>query len=225
MVSLWHTDIFLIIGSLILASIFAKLLYDYVRFREQVEQIPGPPLHSILFGNLPVYWAIMRKFRHESLARRIKGKFIFLRIFFPLNSSFPFSLSLLYTGKLYFNISPTIIYYLLSLTGKFFKVMKKNWKLNWKLTLINFLFTEKKKFQFSFIFFYFETELMTFLEEQWDQYKHHGVFRVWLGPFNPMFFLSKPETIETLLSSSVHLKKTMLYRFIHPLGGNGLILA
>jgi cytochrome P450 family 4 len=51
-----------------------------------------------------------------------------------------------------------------------------------------------------------------------------GIFRLWIGSV-PDVRLSKAEYVEQILNNSTHLKKSLIYDFIRPWLGNGLLMS
>ncbi|XP_064624492.1 cytochrome P450 4V2-like [Lineus longissimus] len=64
----------------------------------------------------------------------------------------------------------------------------------------------------------FYAQLMQFIEEN----KESGIFRIWLGPV-PVLVVTNPEIVEIILSSSKHLDKSYVYKFLHPWLATGLL--
>lgn len=51
---------------------------------------------------------------------------------------------------------------------------------------------------------------------------HDGMFRLWIGQ-KPFVFIHKAEAVQPLLSSSLHIDKSLEYKLLHELLGNGLV--
>src|SRR5690606_38987864 len=56
-----------------------------------------------------------------------------------------------------------------------------------------------------------------------DTYKECGIFKIYLG-FTPLVILTKPESCETILSSSINIRKSYIYHFLHPWLGQKSLL-
>ncbi|TRY84913.1 hypothetical protein DNTS_004014 [Danionella cerebrum] len=55
-----------------------------------------------------------------------------------------------------------------------------------------------------------------------DEFRNSPLLKLWLGPI-PFLILYHAETVETLLSNTVHMDKAYAYKFLHPWLGTGLL--
>ncbi|CAG2174833.1 unnamed protein product, partial [Oppiella nova] len=50
-----------------------------------------------------------------------------------------------------------------------------------------------------------------------------GIFRAWIGPFQNYVVIFRADTVETILSSNIHIEKSREYKFFQPWLGLGLL--
>lgn len=67
-------------------------------------------------------------------------------------------------------------------------------------------------------------QLLQFAIDQSVHYEKEGVVRFWLGPTKPVIAIFNPSDIEVILSSHVHLDKSVEYRWFQPWLGDGLLI-
>jgi Cytochrome P450. len=53
-------------------------------------------------------------------------------------------------------------------------------------------------------------------------HKYAPIYRSWGGPV-AVLHLTRPEHIELILNSSKHIEKSLVYKFLHPWLGTGLL--
>ncbi|XP_010172881.1 cytochrome P450 4V2 [Antrostomus carolinensis] len=64
----------------------------------------------------------------------------------------------------------------------------------------------------------FFKQLQVYVEE----FRSLPLFKLWIGPV-PVVVLYHPDSVEVILSSSKHIEKSYLYKFLHPWLGTGLL--
>ncbi|XP_009693615.1 PREDICTED: cytochrome P450 4V2-like, partial [Cariama cristata] len=64
----------------------------------------------------------------------------------------------------------------------------------------------------------FFKQLQVYVEE----FRSWPLFKLWIGPL-PIMILYHPDSVEVILSSSKHIEKSYLYKFLHPWLGTGLL--
>ncbi|NWH56921.1 CP4V2 protein, partial [Geococcyx californianus] len=64
----------------------------------------------------------------------------------------------------------------------------------------------------------FFKQLQTYVEE----FRRWPLFKLWIGPL-PFVILYQPDNVEVILTSSKHIEKSYLYKFLHPWLGTGLL--
>ncbi|GLH02031.1 Cytochrome P450 4g15 [Gryllus bimaculatus] len=67
-------------------------------------------------------------------------------------------------------------------------------------------------------------QLLQYAISESANYEKEGVVRFWLGPTKPVIGLFNPADIEVILSSNVHLDKSVEYRWFQPWLGDGLLI-
>ncbi|XP_032042300.1 cytochrome P450 4V2 isoform X2 [Aythya fuligula] len=60
------------------------------------------------------------------------------------------------------------------------------------------------------------------LQKYAEDFRKQPLFKIWLGPL-PITVLYHPDSVEVILSSSKHIEKSFLYKFLHPWLGTGLL--
>ncbi|XP_009081963.1 PREDICTED: cytochrome P450 4V2 [Acanthisitta chloris] len=55
-----------------------------------------------------------------------------------------------------------------------------------------------------------------------EEYRNRPLFKLWIGPL-PVMILYHPDSVEVILSSSKHIEKSYLYKFLEPWLGTGLL--
>ncbi|NXU36597.1 CP4V2 protein, partial [Drymodes brunneopygia] len=60
------------------------------------------------------------------------------------------------------------------------------------------------------------------LQSYAEGFRSWPLFKLWIGPL-PVMVLYDPDCVEVILSSSKHIEKSYLYRFLHPWLGTGLL--
>ncbi|XP_067154090.1 cytochrome P450 4V2 isoform X1 [Apteryx mantelli] len=60
------------------------------------------------------------------------------------------------------------------------------------------------------------------LQHYAEELRHLPLFKLWIGPL-PVMILYDPDSVEVILSSSKHIEKSYLYKFLQPWLGTGLL--
>ncbi|XP_062431666.1 cytochrome P450 4V2 isoform X2 [Rhea pennata] len=60
------------------------------------------------------------------------------------------------------------------------------------------------------------------LQHYFQEFRNLPFFKIWLGPL-PVMVLYDPDSVEVILSSSKHIEKSYLYKFLQPWLGTGLL--
>ncbi|NXO69306.1 CP4V2 protein, partial [Phainopepla nitens] len=60
------------------------------------------------------------------------------------------------------------------------------------------------------------------LQHYAEEFRSWPLFKLWIGPV-PVLVLYHPDSVEVILSSSKHIEKSYLYKFLHPWLGTGLL--
>ncbi|CAM4551987.1 cytochrome P450 4V2-like [Caretta caretta] len=58
--------------------------------------------------------------------------------------------------------------------------------------------------------------------QYYNDFRNQPLLKLWFGPL-PFLFLYHPDTVEVILSSSKHMEKSYLYKFLQPWLGTGLL--